>query len=61
MLDVDNFKVINDTQGHVYGGDKVLQFVAGVLEDNPRQDVTAYRFAADKFWFISRVKASPQR
>ncbi len=58
MLDVDNFKVINDTQGHVYG-DKVLQFVAGVLEDNPRQDVTAYRFAADKFLVHIKGESEP--
>ncbi len=59
MLDIDNFKVINDTQGHVYG-DKILQFVAGVLEDNPRQEVTAYRFAADKFLVHIEGESDPQ-
>lgn len=59
MLDIDNFKIINDTQGHVYG-DKILQFVAGVLEENPRREVTAYRFAADKFLIHIAGESDPQ-
>lgn len=59
MLDIDNFKVINDTQGHVYG-DRILQFVAGVLKENPRQEVAAYRFAADKFLLHLEGEDDPQ-
>lgn len=48
MLDIDDFKKINDTLGHT-AGDEALQQVAGRLKDMQSQIFTAYRFAGDEF------------
>lgn len=51
LLDVDGFKNINDTFGHVYG-DAVLRHLSGVLQRNLAQGSQAYRFAGDEFLVI---------
>lgn len=48
LLDIDNFKNINDTQGHRYG-DKVLHHIACVIEDSLNEDETVYRIGGDEF------------
>lgn len=48
MLDIDDFKKINDSLGHT-AGDEALQQVAGRLKDMESQLFTAYRFAGDEF------------
>lgn len=48
MMDIDDFKKINDTLGHT-AGDEALQQVAGRLKDMQSQIFTAYRFAGDEF------------
>lgn len=48
MLDIDDFKKINDTYGHT-AGDAALQQVAGRLQNMQSQIFTAYRFAGDEF------------
>ncbi|MCR4626346.1 MAG: GGDEF domain-containing protein [Treponema sp.] len=48
MLDIDNFKRINDTYGHAYG-DYVLKYVAKVLATSEGQGVTAYRYGGEEF------------
>ncbi len=48
MLDIDNFKRINDTYGHAYG-DYVLKYVAGILAASERQGITAYRYGGEEF------------
>ena len=48
MLDIDDFKKINDSLGHT-AGDEALQEVAGRLKDMESQIFTAYRFAGDEF------------
>ena len=53
MLDIDNFKKINDTYGHT-AGDEALQQVAGRLRDMQSQILTSYRFAGDEFILILR-------
>lgn len=48
MVDVDNFKHFNDTQGHQLG-DVVLENVAGLLAKNVRRGDLAARFGGEEF------------
>ena len=48
MFDVDKFKGINDTLGHV-AGDKVLKKVAQCLEETFRKDDFIARYGGDEF------------
>ncbi|MCH5270611.1 MAG: GGDEF domain-containing protein [Lachnospiraceae bacterium] len=51
MLDIDNFKHINDTYGHT-AGDEALQQVAARLKALRTPLLTPYRFAGDEFIVI---------
>ena len=51
FIDVDNFKNINDTYGHMMG-DKVLSLIANRITDCLRSNDNAYRFAGDEFTVI---------
>ena len=48
VMDVDHFKLINDTYGHLQGDD-VLVTVAGILRGNLRAGDVAARYAGDEF------------
>lgn len=48
LLDIDNFKNINDTLGHVYG-DKVLISISKGLIDAVDDNVYVFRFGGDEF------------
>lgn len=48
MLDLDNFKDVNDTYGHVYG-DQILIRVAELLNGFAGDNVGVYRFGGDEF------------
>lgn len=47
MIDVDNFKQLNDLRGHVYG-DEVLRKLGKVLTQHQKYG-TAFRFGGDEF------------
>ena len=51
MIDIDNFKTINDRLGH-YAGDKVLKSVAQVLSGTCRQADAAYRYGGEEFTVV---------
>lgn len=51
MMDIDNFKTINDTFGHTAGDDALKQLAARLKEINS-QIFTSYRFAGDEFVVI---------
>ncbi|MHB8174012.1 MAG: sensor domain-containing diguanylate cyclase [Nitrospirota bacterium] len=51
MLDIDNFKKINDLHGHTFG-DKVLQKLAEILKSSVRESDTAARYGGEEFAII---------
>ncbi|MBI6874564.1 EAL domain-containing protein [Clostridium aciditolerans] len=51
LLDLDNFKGINDTLGHSYG-DKVLKKVAEELENIKNEKMFVSRFGGDEFFVL---------
>jgi diguanylate cyclase (GGDEF)-like protein len=51
MIDVDNFKTINDTYGHL-AGDEVLRVVGRILQTTLRGYDFAVRYGGDEFLII---------
>ncbi len=51
MADVDHFKRVNDTHGHVFG-DFVLKRVAQLLNDSLRLTDTVFRYSGEEFFAI---------
>ena len=53
VLDVDNFKEINDSYGHDYG-DSVLKSIASVIRESFNESCRSFRVGGDEFYIISR-------
>jgi diguanylate cyclase (GGDEF)-like protein len=53
MVDIDNFKNINDTYGHMYG-DYVLKRIAKTIKSSLRHDDIVGRYGGDEFFIILR-------
>jgi len=51
LIDIDNFKSINDTYGHI-AGDLVLQQFAGILQSNTRKNDVIARWGGEEFAVI---------
>jgi len=51
MLDIDHFKAVNDTHGHLIG-DRVIRFVAQVLQKNTKGQDTAARYGGEEFTLL---------
>jgi diguanylate cyclase (GGDEF)-like protein len=52
FIDVDDFKIINDTRGHEFG-DQVLQQLANVLTLHTQKRDIVVRWAGDEFLILS--------
>lgn len=56
VLDIDNFKRINDTYGHLYG-DAVIAMAAGSIKNTLDEDDVIGRFGGDEFFvFIDNAE-----
>ena len=51
LLDINDFKIINDTYGHDYG-DAVIKAVAAIIKDSFDKHYTCYRIGGDEFSII---------
>ena len=59
MLDIDDFKSVNDTYGH-QTGDRVLVEVANLIRKNTRQSDAAFRWGGEEFLICLRNVDSQQ-
>ena len=55
IFDLDNFKSINDTYGHIFG-DRVLQSVADRMRQNIREKNIVARIGGDEFLIFSEYR-----
>jgi len=51
ILDIDDFKIVNDTHGHL-AGDKVLIFIANILRKTLRDGDKVFRYGGEEFVII---------
>ncbi|RJP65533.1 MAG: diguanylate cyclase [Candidatus Abyssobacteria bacterium SURF_17] len=52
LLDLDNFKQLNDTKGHL-AGDRILERIGALIGDSTREHVDyAFRYGGDEFTII---------
>jgi diguanylate cyclase (GGDEF)-like protein len=51
MLDLDDFKIINDTYGHI-AGDKILIFISNILKKTLREVDKIFRYGGEEFIII---------
>jgi diguanylate cyclase (GGDEF)-like protein len=55
IVDVDHFKVVNDTYGHA-AGDLALQHLAGLLASSVRKSDVLVRWGGEEFVLVARIK-----
>ncbi|MFO1326967.1 MAG: GGDEF domain-containing protein [Rubrivivax sp.] len=59
VVDIDHFKQVNDTHGHLIG-DEVLLLVARLMRSSFRYQDQLYRFGGEEFVVLTRGGASEQ-
>jgi len=59
MFDIDFFKRINDTHGHITG-DKVLKLVGNIISSQTRLENIACRFGGEEFAIVLRGASNAQ-
>lgn len=60
MIDLDNFKEINDVLGHVYG-DEILRLVAEELVSYTNENIFVSRFGGDEFLVLIEVDGASSK
>ncbi len=55
MIDIDNFKALNDRFGHARG-DKCLKEFAGILQKDHHNEMMPFRFGGDEFCILFKNK-----
>ncbi|RKF18025.1 EAL domain-containing protein [Alginatibacterium sediminis] len=58
-LNIDHFKAVNDSYGHIYG-DKLLAIVASRIKSSAKADEMLIRFSGDEFILLSFNKTKQQ-
>lgn len=58
MLDIDHFKNINDTYGHVYG-DEVLLLLSGLMKKTFRSTDLLFRYGGEEFVVVLAPAGEP--
>lgn len=53
ILDINDFKIVNDTYGHDYG-DSVIKDVTAIIRKSFNKNYTCYRFGGDEFIIIGK-------
>ncbi|MGX7195543.1 GGDEF domain-containing protein [Enterococcus olivae] len=56
MLDLDHFKVLNDTLGHSKG-DECLEEIGALLKANSTETIVPFRFGGDEFCIVFKNKS----
>lgn len=51
LIDIDNFKTVNDTFGHLFG-DQVIRGIAGTLRNHARPDDLVARYGGEEFVLV---------
>jgi diguanylate cyclase (GGDEF)-like protein len=59
MFDLDNFKIYNDTNGHL-AGDRLLSLLAKLVKDTVRTDDVFGRFGGEEFLLVMPNRTSAQ-
>lgn len=59
LIDLDDFKGVNDTHGH-FVGDQLLTAIADRLEDVTRANDTLCRFGGDEFLYLAEGLDAPE-
>jgi len=60
MMDLDKFKLVNDTHGHV-AGDAVLQQLGEILHQSVRENDLLFRYGGEEFTVILFQQQTPRR